>query len=714
MKTLRIENKKSALEIQLDGGLITSLQGNGKDLCEGNTYPLFVVSIYEENYQNKHISSSEFTFEKMEKVGGRYALTYNYGEKFVVCAEIENDTDLDEFRFRVQVKNNTPSLIEWVEYPGVSWVDDLDGSKKSNILWIFNEGALVSYPKDKMWPYENPCYPSYGSFGIYPNMVQSQFMAYLYEDGGMYVGCHDKDDNVKQIDFYHKDERVKLQLRFYSGVEYGEDFKMDFDVVFRFFKGEWQDACDIYRNWFESVTEIKKICENEDIPAWYEESPLVVALPIRGAHDTVPGMPPNKLYPYDNLLREVEKIAEKTKSKLLVLLMHWEGTAPWAPPYVWPPYGGEENFKKFADKLHAMGHYLGLYCSGFAWTQQSKVLPEYNKEKEFEEKNLATQMCVGPDQRLEYRLVCQPQVRGYDICPTSPFLREVIAREVENMLGAGVDYIQLLDQNHGGGSYFCFSQSHGHPPVPGKWQVDAVNEILQNVHQDKKVFGCESASAQAFIKNLLFSDNRPTLAELVGDAVPAYAYIYHSRVNNFMGNQCCNEMRYHDDDYRYRMAYSFMAGDMLTIVINEDTEIIHHWGAARKKVPNPEQESCYALIKECNAWRVAAKEYLCYGDMQKPAPYTCEEICNFTVFRRRDFDKPVPKVMANAFSFNGKKADIFINYTTQPVTISTPIIDGEKLYMSSADFASKKATVRQSEEITLAPLSVILIEKELS
>ena len=72
MKTLRIENKKSALEIQLDGGLITSLQGNGKDLCEGNTYPLFVVSIYEENYQNKHISSSEFTFEKMEKVGGRY------------------------------------------------------------------------------------------------------------------------------------------------------------------------------------------------------------------------------------------------------------------------------------------------------------------------------------------------------------------------------------------------------------------------------------------------------------------------------------------------------------------------------------------------------------------------------------------------------------------------------------------------------------------
>ena len=89
-------------------------------------------------------------------------------------------------------------------------------------------------------------------------LVQSQFMAYLYDDGGMYIGCHDQNKNVKQIDFYHKDERVKLQLRFYSGVNYGEDFAMNFDVVFRFFKGEWQDACEIYRAWYETVSDVKR------------------------------------------------------------------------------------------------------------------------------------------------------------------------------------------------------------------------------------------------------------------------------------------------------------------------------------------------------------------------------------------------------------------------------------------------------------------------
>ncbi len=710
MNVLRIKNQKSAISIDLERGVVTEFVGNGRDLCQGNTYPLFVMSIINPDYKNDKIPSFDFTFQNIEKTDKGYRFTYIYNNQYTVTAYIENDCNLDEFRLRIGVKNKTDALIQWVEYPGLSWKDDLDGSGNSQMLWIFNEGALVSYNKDKMWPYEDPCYPSWGSFGIYPNMIESQFMAYLYDDGGLYIGCHDKEDNVKQLDFYHKDERIKLQLRFYSGVNYGEDFSTEFDIVFRFFKGEWQDACDIYRNWFESVTDIQKIENNENIPKWYEESPLVVALPIRGAHDTETGMPPNKLYPYDNLLREVEKIEKKSKSKLLVLLMQWEGTAPWAPPYVWPPYGGEEGFKEFAQKLHEKGHYLGLYCSGFAWTQQSKTVPEYNKEKEFEEKNLKAEMCVGPDQRLEYRTVCTPQVVGYDFCPNSKFLRQVIEQEVENMFNAGVDYIQLLDQNHGGGSYFCYSKNHGHPPVPGKWQVDSVNEILQHVHQDKKLFGCESAAAQPFIDNLRFSDNRYTLAELVGDAVPAYAYIYHSRVNNFMGNQCVCSMVYHEDDYCYRLAYSFLAGDMLTIVINEDGEVIHHWGAARDNEENPNQESLYELISKCNLWRVNAKQYLCYGDMQKPLEYQCDEHCNFEVFRRRNFDKKVPKVLSNAFSYGDKLADFFVNFTKETVVVSIPKIAGEKVYLTAEDYKSGKAVERESEELVILPLSVVLLE----
>ncbi len=78
------------------------------------------------------------------------------------------------------------------------------------------------------------------------------------------------------------------------------------------------------------------------------------------------------------------------------------------------------------------------------------------------------------------------------------------------MTSADVDYIQLLDQNHGGTSYFCYSREHGHPAVPGRWQTDAMKRLLNTVGQythgngRRILLGCESAAAEPFIPYLLF------------------------------------------------------------------------------------------------------------------------------------------------------------------------------------------------------------------
>lgn len=57
--------------------------------------------------------------------------------------------------------------------------------------------------------------------------------------------------------------------------------------------------------------------------------------------------------------------------------MHWEGSAPWAPPYVWPPYGDESIYLDFVKAMHAKGNLVGLYASGIGCTLKSNTDPTY-------------------------------------------------------------------------------------------------------------------------------------------------------------------------------------------------------------------------------------------------------------------------------------------------------------------------------------------------
>lgn len=701
-------------------GQTVSLKMFGREILSENS-PLFEVALRDEKGKEIKTASTEFIFSGCEKKDETTILSYQNdmaGLGVSVCISCG-----DEITSRVRVKNHSEkNTIEYVTLLPFIIKNNLKGNGGcGSILWGFNEGGIIEDMEARqrgIFPYNEPKYPSEGTMGIFPAIVETQMMAYMENDIGLYLATHDNNGELKGIDAHLYGSGIKLRFRQYTGISSGEDYTSAYDFVLKPYVGDWHDAAEIYRKWFyeNHTNDFVRIKENKELPEWYSDSPLIITYPVRGAYDTG-DMSPNALFPYVNAMPYVEKIAEETSSRIMVILMHWEGTAPWAPPYVWPPMGGEDELKKFRDALHNDKHILGVYCSGLGWTMQSNLLEEYNKSAEFEEKNLKDIMCLSPEGELPLSHICTSQRQGYDMCPSQEFTHMVILDQVEKMVNAGIDYVQVLDQNHGGTPYFCYSREHGHPFVPGRWQTEAMRTLLAELgevtHKDGKkvLLGCESAAAETYLPYLLFSDNRYELNLTNGSyPVPLYAYIYHEYINNFMGNQICEPIDFKKYPYslRLRLAYSFTAGDILTVVMDQKGNVTEHWGG--EPSPVSDREAAMKLIRSMQDYRRGyTKKYIHSGKMVKPYSIECgtnpiELDCGYTY--------QAPAVYTSAWVSGNDMAQVFTNYNDNSVVVTVNTDKCVKLIASDGTVIEKLSPDNGKITFSIESCKVIFAEFE--
>jgi len=676
---ITLSNAELSLVFNEEAGRIESLKDFNREYVNEFT-SIFKLSYFDKDGNAFEASVDDMDFLGSEKDACSFKCVYaNDLLKVTVHADINKNLE-----WKIDVDIQPEYLLEWINFPQMAVPYDLkDRGGNSKFLWSFSEGVIVDDLtfKDEAFVYKRAEYPTRPTAHFYPAIIQTQFMSYFDDVSGLYFGTHDKEGHLKEFDFYKYKESIMVHISHFCGTYPGESYRMAYPVVVQPYVGEWQEAVEIYREWFEKEGRegFIPITENKRLPEWYGESPVVITYPVRGTYDTSP-MDPNKLFPYCNAMEHIERLEKDFNSKVLVLLMHWEGTAPWAPPYVWPPYGGEEELKKFIDALHDSGNLVGLYCSGIGWTQYSRLVDNYNREQEFEDKNLKDIMCLSPKQQL-IRSKVVPFIRhGYDMCPTQRFTVEVMKGEVERMIDAGVDYIQLLDQQHGGTSYFCYSKDHGHPPVPGKWQVDAVKKMLEEIEEitGKVLLGTESTAAERYIPYLLCNDSRFAINYSVGRPVPVYAYMFHEYLNNFMGNQVFVQGHINfdkdPDNTLERLAYSFICGDMLTVVLNQDGDINWCWDCDQFVDHLPDQQSIKDFVKNLNKWRTGrGKKYLHTGKMVRPCKIKCADHIIHCVIQ--DHETVIDKVHTSAWQApDGSFGQFLVNFNKdeQECTITLP------------------------------------------
>ena len=659
--------------------------------------PLFSIKLRRMDNSSYIISSFDLKFkEKKDDTSFIYI-----GDKIDVNLKVKLINN--GLSFKIKVKNKTSEVIEWVELPSFGLnpkLKDEDGGEGS-VLFPFNEGSLVTNMRRRSrspFPFIEPEYPSLGRYSIFPNMICSQFISYQLDDFGLYFGLHDPNRGTKHIDFKYEDNSLKIVTRVYSSKNYGEDYQTDFPLILKVFDGDVYKALDIYRNWlYKHLPEgTKKVINNTSLPKWYLNSPIIIATPIRGHKDTG-DMSPNKLFPYENALPILEEYKKATNSPIMYLLMQYEGTAPWAPPYMFPPYGGKEMFDDFVKKIHQKHLYLGLYCSGFGYTVKSFIVPRYSQEEEFKSRHYKDILCSNSNGDISSTIVSNIR-EGYDLCPAVKESKRLFVDEMDKLLNSGVDYVQALDQNHGGCSYFCYSSKHDHPPVPGQWQQIEVNKILDMLDKPKKVLiGTESGASEPFIGKILFSDNRFNLNYYCGLPFPIYSYMYHEFLHNFMGNQICHTLSFEPYNYTFRLAYSFIAGDNLTAVINDEGEISNSW--CSKLITN--KEVALNFFKELNGWKqYKGNKYFNYGKMIKPI----EVKTNYKTFKCEDSTIiNVLGVHTAAYSFKGNKVQFIANYQLEETLVKL-----DKEYKIYTNYLSDEFII--SDTIKMEPLSAVMVK----
>lgn len=716
-----LENNYYRLELNEESGNIRSFSAAGKEFLAKET-PLVVLRMLDEKGNAVPLSSGK-PARIVRKEGCAELSFLRVGGQDVDCTVYcrfeENDANT---RWFLKVQNRTGRLIESAAYPGITVFDDLiDDGGSRKLFSSMMEGVEMrsSRLRTLTGPAPHVAYPPRGWEGAYPGPAPMQFLAYYDGEDGMYFASHDPDGNYKFVEWYVEDGAIRLLQEVFPQAG-KDDFSLSYPVVLGAFKGNWYDAAAIYRDWVFStdIVRIPKLKDNKELPDWIRESPVVVTYPVRGTKDTG-DMTPNCFYPYTEGYRYIERYAEAFDSRILALLMHWEGSAPWAPPFVWPPFGDFGDFSRFSEMLHKNGHLLGVYCSGIGWTQQSGNVLSYNREDYFEQNGLADCVEVGPTHELKLTPICGwPIRRGYDLCPSCEKVKNIAAEEAEKIAGgADIDYIQFFDQNLGGNTYSCYSEKHNHPPVPGKWMAEEMRDIvkrmkerIKRVRPDKKVLiGCEAAAAEPFVNDLFFNDLRYNINYLYGVPVPAYNFVFHGYVCNFMGNHNISslliDLKNNDTNIFYRYAYSFAQGDIITVVLKKDGKINWEWDAEWSDETEPDQQAITAYIADLCAWRKGVlSEALNYGVMMKPL-FTesglYREELNVRAYGERwkygDYYRAIEGVVVTRYKLDdGRQMQIFVNYQNKPVNVT---VTADRFFLIESPDGIKRSDLRAKDGV---------------
>ena len=198
-------------------------------------------------------------------------------------------------RWRIEVTNRSKTYGLWnVIFPAVEIAPIGDKPERNFFAIGRGRGTVVKDPF-------NSGQPAFGIGGEcnYPGTLNMQFQALYDASGrGLYIAPHDGEGYKKTFYWTPKPGRPFDKLRAALSMVEGrhviayrighypanmgypaEGYRMTYDVCIGPFRGDWYDACQVYRAWATRQLWCSRgpLTVRDDIPRWYKETPVYLS-----------------------------------------------------------------------------------------------------------------------------------------------------------------------------------------------------------------------------------------------------------------------------------------------------------------------------------------------------------------------------------------------------------------------------------------------------
>ncbi len=615
-------------------GSIVSLRDAHNDyLCSKHErYPLFRIRLLTPGRQFQKTDALMARMVNMTDTDSVTEITFlDFADTpgLTVIAKI-SQISAEEIHWDLKVDNETDNWVESIEYPCMAF---------RNLMLQERQGMRLFFPRNEGLEIFRKVYRKRGKHPVskdacmYPGMVTMQFVSLHTDTYGLYYAAHDTEVTPKIIDYFIAEDSSEgffICFDVYHSIAPHSEKQIGYPMVLQTHSGTWYGAAEIYRKFLENsdFPLPEKISNDGKLPEWYHSSPVVIVNGARGRRSSqITGEHSDEL---TDSISELDMLSERFDTPIMSLLTDWEGSAPWAPPFNWPPFNGETAFKEYIRKMHERRYIVGIYGSGLNWTDSMrKSDPEHTFDmRPYRAQHGLDKVFSRYQDGTPVETACADIRTGAHFCPACGITEEISINEIAKAAEAGVDYYQYLDQDNGGFGAPCYSTGHPHPPVFGSWMPSALYTLYHKFYSYSRscLLGTEAVSADYFASVLRINDLRNHWNIYAGTPVPAIEFCLHEYMINFMGNQCNYEkiaaFEYNPESFLLRLAYAFVTGDLMTVSMRKGGKLALGWnGFYIQLIPEENAEDIYKCIRNYSALRRGiAKAYLQYGRMLAPDP----------------------------------------------------------------------------------------------